>query len=195
MKLELLVAKIKQCRECSAVLPCPPNPLPRVGGESARVLIIGQAPGEKAHLSGTPWNDLSGDRLRAWMGLDQEQFADPTRIAIMPMGFCFPGRGKSGDLPPRPECAPLWHDRILRHLSNIRLTRLIGRYAQERYLGGHCKATLGETVKAWREYRNDGYLPLVHPSPRNQIWLRKNPWFDEETVPYLKETITRILKK
>lgn len=194
MTLETLVAKIRKCKECSAVLPCAPNPVFRLGSPDARILIIGQAPGMKAHLSTTPWNDPSGDRLRDWMGVSKEQFSDVTKIAIMPMGFCFPGTGKSGDLPPRPECAPLWHDQVLKHLPNIKLTLLIGRYAQEHYLGDRRKETLSDTVKKWQEYLKDGYLPLVHPSPRNQIWLKKNPWFKKEVVPNLQKSVTRLMK-
>lgn len=191
MPLETLIGRIKECRECSAALPFPPNPILRVGSPQARILIIGQAPGQKAHLTSIPWNDPSGDRLRDWLGVTQEQFADPTRIALMPMGFCFPGQGKSGDLPPRPECAPLWHDKILACLPNIELTLLIGRYAQERYL--RRQATLSETVQNWRDHIKDGYLPLVHPSPRNQIWLKKNRWFEEDVVPALRERVKMLI--
>ena len=193
MSLEILAGRISECRACSAALPFPPNPILRVGSPLARILVIGQAPGQKAHLTSTPWNDPSGDRLRDWLGVTPEQFADPTKIALMPMGFCFPGRGKSGDLPPRPECAHLWHDKILACLPNIELTLLIGRYAQERYLGGRRQATLSETVQNWRDHIKDGYLPLVHPSPRNGIWLRKNGWFEEDVVPLLRERVKMLI--
>jgi uracil-DNA glycosylase len=155
----------------------------------ARLLVIGQAPGTRVHATGIPWNDPSGDRLRSWLGLDPGVFYDQSKVAIMPMGFCYPGRGHSGDLPPRPECAPLWHDRILAHLPAIELTLLIGRYAQDRYLGARRRDSLTETVKAWREYLDDGYLPLTHPSPRNRLWLKNNPWFEAEVVPFLKNRI------
>ncbi len=190
-----LLTQIHNCKECSAALPCPPKPVFRLGSVKASILIIGQAPGMKAHLSATPWNDPSGDRLRDWMGVTKEQFSDITKVAIMPMGFCYPGTGKSGDLPPRPECAPLWHDQVLKHLPNIKLTLLIGRYAQEYYLGNRRKETLGDTVKNWREYLKDGYLPLVHPSPRNQIWLKKNPWFEKEIVPNFRKSVARLTRE
>ncbi|MEI9904644.1 MAG: uracil-DNA glycosylase family protein [Asticcacaulis sp.] len=155
------------------------------------MLVIGQAPGTKVHASGIPWDDASGRRLRDWMGVTAEDFYNPSKFAIMPMGFCYPGRGKSGDLPPRPECAPLWHDRILAGLPNIKLTLLIGAYAQARYLAARRKPNLGATLHAWTEYVNDGYLPLVHPSPRNQGWLKQNPWFEAEIVPYLRQRIAK----
>lgn len=195
MTLEKLTAKIKKCSECSAALPCAPNPVFRLSSPKASILIIGQAPGIKAHNSSTPWNDPSGHRLRNWMGVTEEQFKDARKIAIMPMGFCYPGTGKSGDLPPRPECAPLWHSQILQHLSGIKLTLLIGRYAQEHYLGDTCKASLTETVRNWRTYTKGGYLPLVHPSPRNQIWLKKNLWFENEVIPYLQKSVKSLIKK
>lgn len=157
----------------------------------ARILLIGQAPGLKVHESGIPWQDASGERLRAWMGLSADTFYDEQIVAIMPMGFCYPGKGKSGDLPPRPECAPEWHPRLLPLMPNIRLTILIGQYAQERYLLKK-KANLTETVKAFREYAPQ-YLPLVHPSPRNQIWLKRNPWFEKQLVPDLQKRIQALL--
>jgi uracil-DNA glycosylase len=140
-----------------------------------------------------PWNDPSGDRLRNWLGLTPEQFYDPRKVAILPMGFCYPGKAVSGDNPPRPECAPRWHEQLNAHLPNIALTLLIGRYAQASYLGSRRKATLGETVRAWTEYLRLGYLPLAHPSPRNQPWLEKNPWFEEELVRELR-SVVRTLK-
>ena len=193
MSLPTLVARIRQCRECSGHLPFAPNPIIRVGNGSARLLIIGQAPGTKVQASGIPWNDASGERLRSWMGVTAEQFYDQSKVAIMPMGFCYPGKGKSGDLPPRPECAPLWHDQVLAHLPHLRLTLLIGQYAQERYLGSSRQPTLTETVRAWAEYVDRGYLPLVHPSPRNRLWLSKNPWFESEIVPELQTQVRDLL--
>lgn len=178
--------EIAACTACAAHLPLGPRPVVRASDPRARVMIIGQAPGTKVHASGVPWDDASGRRLREWLGVTPEQFYDESLFAIMPMGFCYPGRGAGGDNPPRPECAPLWHDRILATLPDIKLTLLIGQYAQARYLGDKRKATLGETVRAWRDYATSGYLPLVHPSPRNAIWLKKNPWFEAEIVPYLK---------
>lgn len=165
----------------------------QAGDPRAKILIIGQAPGTKVHASGIPWDDASGKRLRDWLGVTPAQFYDESLFAIMPMGFCYPGRGKGGDNPPRPECAPLWHERVRATLPDIKLTLLIGAYAQAHYLGSRRKATLGDTVRAWRDYIDDGYLPLVHPSPRNQIWLKRNPWFETEIVPYLRSTIMTAL--
>lgn len=191
--LDTLMQRIRQCQACAGSLPCPPNPVLRVGSTRARILIIGQAPGTQAHRTTTPWNDVSGDRLRHWMGVTQEQFTDTAKIAIMPMGFCYPGTGAGGDLPPRPECAPLWHDQILKLLPNIQLTLLIGRYAQARYLGRAQKATLRDTVQDWRRHLMNGYLPLVHPSPRNQRWLKNHPWFEQEIVPVLRQRILELM--
>ena len=170
----------------------------RAGDPAARVLIVGQAPGTRVHASGVPWDDASGKRLRTWMGVAAEEFYDQSRFAIVPMGFCYPGRvakakGGGGDNPPRPECAPLWHDRVLAGLPNLKLTLLIGAYAQARYLGDRRKKTLGETVRAWQDYVGDGYLPLVHPSPRNGMWLKRNPWFEDEIVPYLQNAVAGAL--
>jgi uracil-DNA glycosylase len=158
---------------------------------SARLRIVSQAPGRKVHETGIPWNDASGDRLRGWLGLTPEQFYGP-KVAILPIAFCYPGKAVSGDNPPRPECAPRWHDELNRHLPDVALTLLIGQYAQSYYLRRRRKATLGDTIRASKEYLPLGYLPLVHPSPRNQLWLVKNPWFEEELVPKLREIITAL---
>lgn len=190
--LPALLKDIRGCTLCSD-LPLGPNPVLRVGYPAARLMIIGQAPGTKVQATGIPWNDPSGDRLRLWLGLSREEFYDESKIAIMPMGFCYPGRSKSGDLPPRPACAPHWHHQILRHLPNIKLTLLIGQYAQAHYLGTRRKGTLTDTIRAWRVYIDDGFLPLVHPSPRNGIWLRRNPWFEAEIVPVLRDKVAKIL--
>lgn len=144
------------------------------------------------HETGIPWNDPSGDRLRNWLSLTPEQFYDPHKVAIIPMGFCYPGKAASGDNPPRPECAPRWHEVLNAHLPDISLTLLIGKYAQAYYLGDRHKATLGETVLAWKEYLPLGYLPLAHPSPRNQPWLVKNPWFERELVQDLRNVIQAL---
>jgi len=186
-----LFDEISACAVCAAHLPLGPRPVLRAGNPRACVLIIGQAPGTKVHASGVPWDDASGVCLRDWLGVTAEQFYDESKFAIMPMGFCYPGKGKGGDNPPRGECAPLWHDRVMQTLPNIRLTLLIGAYAQARYLGDARKATLGETVRAWRDFVRDGFLPLVHPSPRNGIWLRKNPWFEIEIVPHLRTEVAK----
>ncbi|MEE4144662.1 MAG: uracil-DNA glycosylase family protein [Halieaceae bacterium] len=193
-----LLAQVRACRHCQDSLPLGPKPVLRAGS-GARVLIIGQAPGTRVHASGTPWDDPSGDRLRRWLQLDSEQFYDESRVAIIPMGFCYPGRGKSGDLPPPPDCAPLWHERLLGVLPDIRLVLLVGAYAQQYYLSqtpAAALATPGETlarrVQRWRDF-GPRYFPLPHPSPRNTLWLRRNPWFEQEVVPVLRTRVHRIL--
>jgi uracil-DNA glycosylase family 4 len=191
--LDRILAQVRACTNCAACLPFDPKPVVHLGPD-ARLMIIGQAPGTRVHRTGIPWNDPSGDNLRAWMGLTREEFYDQNRIAIMPMGFCYPGKGKSGDLPPRPECAPLWHDKIRAHLPNIGLTLLIGQYAHAYYLAEKRKKTLTETVRAWREYLPLGYLPLVHPSPRNRLWQKRNPWFEKDVVPAMRQEVSKILK-
>jgi len=189
-RLDRLLKEIKACRACEAELPLGPNPVLRAGA-AAKLLVVGQAPGTRVHNTGIPWNDPSGDRLRQWLQLDRERFYDTGRIAIVPMGFCYPGKGRSGDLPPRPECAPLWHARLLQCLPQLELTLLIGRYAQAYYLPRTGK-TLAETVRRWRD-APEGLFPLPHPSPRNQLWLKRNPWFEAEVVPELRARVARIL--
>ncbi len=190
--LSALITEIRDCRFCEASLPLGPRPI--LGAKkSSRVLIIGQAPGTRVHASGIPWDDPSGDRLRDWIGVDKQQFYDERLFAILPMGFCYPGKGKSGDMPPRPECAPLWHEKLLSRLPNIELTLLIGQYAQNYYLEDNFK-NLTDRVRNWRVAKPN-YLPLPHPSPRNQIWMKKNPWFEDEVVPQLLFRISRILKQ
>jgi uracil-DNA glycosylase len=182
--LNRLLGEVRACRACEQQLPLEPRPIV-VAATSARLLIVGQAPGVRAHNSGTPWNDSSGDRLRQWMGIDRESFYDERRIAIIPIGYCYPGRGRSGDLPPRRECSTLWLDQLLEHLPRVQLTILVGQYAQRHYLGSRRKSTLTETVRAWREYQPT-YLPLPHPSGRNNAWMRRNPWFAMEVLPALR---------
>lgn len=186
-----LLGAIRACRQCEAVLPFEPRPLLRAQA-SARLLVAGQAPGARAHEAGVPWNDASGIRLRQWLGLDREAFYDERRIAIVPMGFCFPGKGDAGDLPPRPECAQTWHPRLLPLLPAVGLTLLIGHYAQVHFLGKRRRTTLTDTVRAWRDYAPD-MLPLPHPSPRNQLWFKMNPWFEAELVPMLRERVAEVL--
>ncbi|MBS0457370.1 MAG: uracil-DNA glycosylase family protein [Proteobacteria bacterium] len=191
MHLATLLRRIRACHLCEEHLPLGPNPVVRAG-VGARLLIVGQAPGTKVHATGIPWNDASGQRLRDWLGLDRDTFYDEQRVAIVPMGFCYPGRGNGGDAPPRPECAPTWHPQILPLLSELRLIVLIGQYAHAGYLGRARKATLTQTVHAASEYL-PRYLPLPHPSPRNQMWLRRNPWFEVETLPLLRARVAIAL--
>ena len=159
---------------------------------SAKILIVGQAPGRRVHETGIPFDDPSGNRLREWMGIDKSVFYDESKIAIVPMGFCFPGTGKSGDLPPRPECAETWRKKLLNELPQISLTLVIGQYAQAWHLGQLVKQNLTETVKAWKEFGPE-IIPLPHPSPRNNIWLKKNPWFEQEVLPKLQAKVKSIL--
>lgn len=186
------ISEIKACRQCAAHLPHGPRPV-FAASPSARLLIVGQAPGLKVQQSGIPWNDPSGQLLRAWLQLTPEQFYDDTRIAIVPMGFCFPGKGSSGDLPPRPECAPLWHERLLTSMPDVRLILLIGQYAQRYYLQEKAKASLTETVAHFNEYL-PRYFPLPHPSPRNRFWFARHPWFDRDVLPALRLQLKTILK-
>jgi uracil-DNA glycosylase len=186
--LETLLSEIRACRHCEADLPLGPRPVV-VADPAARILIIGQAPGTKVHESGIPWNDRSGDTLRGWLEMDREAFYDPEKVAIMPMGFCYPGvLPKGGDAPPRPECAPLWHDRLRARLPNIKLTLLAGMYAQAEYLGKARQKTLTATVEAWRDYLPE-VMPLPHPSWRSGNLLRKNPWFEAELLPDLRARV------
>jgi len=186
--LDRLLAEIRSCRVCEAHLPFPPRPILRAS-RSARVLIIGQAPGMKVQLTGIPWNDPSGDRLRSWMNVTREAFYDEGRIALVPTGFCYPGKGRGGDLPPRPECAPLWHPRLHSELEGVQLTLLVGACAQAYYLGDRGRDSLAETVKAARDYL-PRFLPLPHPSPRNLRWFKNHPWFEAEIVPLLRDRLT-----
>ncbi len=191
MMLPELLDQVRACQLCREQLPLGPRPVVQAS-ETARILIVGQAPGLKVHETGIPFNDPSGDRLRDWMGLDREQFYDPERVAILPMGFCYPGRGRSGDNPPRPECAPAWRQSLLDLLPSIEMTILAGRYAQEWHLGR--SANLTERVRNWRDVWPD-YVPIPHPSPRNNLWLRRNPWFEQELVPRLRQRVAQISAK
>ncbi len=185
-----LLARVRDCRQCEADLPLGPNPVLRAGA-TAQLLIIGQAPGTKVHASGIPWNDPSGERLRRWLDMDNDTFYDESRVAIVPMGFCYPGKGKSGDLPPSPECAPMWHEPVLELMPKIGLTLLVGRYAQDYYLGPS-RDTLAARVQAWEEH-GPRFFPLPHPSPRNTLWLKRNPWFEGDVVPALRERVKALL--
>ncbi len=188
--LETLVSEIQACRVCP--LPHEPRPVIWVHAD-ARILIAGQAPGRRVHESGVPWDDPSGDRLRQWLGLDRAAFYRREHVAVAAMGFCYPGTVKGADLPPRPECAPLWRARLLPLLKNVRLTLLVGAYAQRYHLGKAARGSLGETVRLWRAYSED-VVPLPHPSWRNSAWLKRNPWFDAELVPDLRERVRAALK-
>jgi uracil-DNA glycosylase len=187
---ELLLAAVRGCRACEAHLPLGPRPVLRAGAK-ARILVVGQAPGLRVHHSGLPWDDPSGERLRAWMDVDREVFYDESLVAIIPMGYCYPGRGKGGDLPPRRECATLWLDQLLARLPHIELTLLIGQYAQRHFLGSRRKHSLAATARAWQEYAPD-YMPLPHPSPRNQPWFKRHPWFERQLVPLLRARISAL---
>ena len=189
--LASLLREIRACTLCEAHLPLGPRPVLRASA-TARLLIVGQAPGTKVHATGIPWNDASGKRLREWLGMTPEQFYDEAAIAIVPMGFCYPGKQGSGDAPPRPECRATWHPRLLPQLKGVRLTLLFGQYAHAYFLGDRRKATLTETVRAWREYA-PAHLPMPHPSPRNIGWFKANPWFEAEVVPTLRERVREAL--
>ena len=185
--MKTLINKIQQCEVCKDVLPLGPRPIVQLSINS-KIIIIGQAPGKRVHETRIPWNDASGKKLREWMNVDEVIFYDPHIFSIMPMGFCYPGKGVSGDLPPRPECAPLWHSIILKNHISTPLILLIGQYAQRYYLKKERKNNLTETVKNFEEYLPE-YFPLPHPSPRNQNWVKVNPWFMEEAIPELRKRI------
>ena len=189
--LDSLLREVRACTACAAHLPLGPRPVVQLGA-GARILIVGQAPGLKVHKSGIPWDDASGRRLRDWMGIEPPVFYDPQRIAIIPMAYCYPGRGGGGDLPPRRECADLWLDRLLAQLPDIRLTLLVGQYAQRHFLGARARTSLTETVMAWRDYA-PSMLPLPHPSPRNQPWFSRHPWFGDDVLPALKQAVAATL--
>ncbi|MCD6050935.1 MAG: hypothetical protein K0Q55_2338 [Verrucomicrobia bacterium] len=190
--LDQLLKRVRACTVCAAHLPFAPQPVVRAKA-TARLMIVGQAPGMRVQETGIPWNDPSGDRLRDWLQLTREEFYDESQIAIIPTGFCYPGKGKSGDSPPRPECAPLWHPLLRAALPKVELTLLVGSYAQAYYLGKRSKGSLSDTVRAYAEYLPE-FFPLPHPSPRNRLWLRQRPWFDTEVLPALRERVTPVLK-
>ncbi|MEN0003197.1 MAG: uracil-DNA glycosylase family protein [Bacteroidota bacterium] len=188
---EQLIEKINACTLCAEHLPLGPRPIFRLH-PAAKIVLISQAPGRLAHQSGIAWDDQSGRRLRTWLDVDETTFYDTPHFAILPMGFCYPGKGKTGDLPPRKECAPQWHAAVLRLMPNVELSLVIGQYAQKEYLGKTRKKNLTETVRAFEEYLPH-YLPLPHPSPLNVRWRRKNEWFEEEVLPTLRERVHRII--
>ena len=190
-ELDTLLAAIRACRLCEAHLPLGPRPIVRAS-RTARLLIVGQAPGTRVHASGIPWDDASGRRLREWLGLDADTFYDASQVAIVPMGFCYPGRAAGGDAPPRPECRATWHGTLLPLLPDVGLTLLIGQYAQAYFLGARRKPTLTDTVRAWREYA-PACVPLPHPSPRNVGWFKANPWFADDVLPALRARVADVL--
>lgn len=190
MTLENLLAEVADCSICAGSLPLGPRPVIQVGSR-ARILIAGQAPGRRVHESGTPFDDPSGDRLREWMGVGEREFYDPDLISILPMGFCFPGSSKSGDKPPRRECAPAWRERLLAAMPDVRLTLLLGAYAQRYHLPDAASVT--DAVTRWREWWPT-VLPLPHPSPRNRPWFKKNPWFGTDVLPVLRDRVSGLLR-
>lgn len=192
MNIEQLLTTIRECQYCQNNLPLAAKPVVRATSNVA-LLVVGQAPGIRVHNTGIPWDDPSGNRLRKWLNMDKNEFYDDNRIAIVPMGFCYPGKGKSGDMPPRPECALLWRDKLHELLPNIKLTLLIGKYAQAYYLKGRIKKTLAETIQAYEEYLPLGFLPIIHPSPRNQTRHKKNQWFENDVIPILQILVEKVL--
>ncbi|MEO1700214.1 MAG: uracil-DNA glycosylase family protein [Planctomycetota bacterium] len=189
--MDELLEEIRGCRICADHLEAGVRPIVQAS-PTARILIAGQAPGRRVHESGVPFDDPSGERLREWMGVTRDEFYDPRRIAIVPMGFCFPGTGESGDLPPRPECAETWRERLLAELTRVELTLVIGKYAMQWHLGSG-SASVTATVKDWRSHGPDR-IALPHPSPRNNIWLRRNPWFEDEVLPRLRQRVGQALE-
>jgi len=189
--LDTLLNTIRACRVCADALGFAPRPVVQAA-RGARVLIVGQAPGSRVHASGMPWDDDSGDRLRGWLAMDRDTFYDPDRVALVPMGFCYPGKGNGGDLPPRRECAPLWHASLLAGMPDVRLTLLVGQYAQKSYLPRGFARNLTETVARFAS-APAGLFPLPHPAWRSRIWMARNPWFEAEVLPVLRRRVGEAL--
>lgn len=187
-----LLDEIRQCRACEGKLPLGANPVVEASQNSS-IIVIGQAPGRIVHETGIPWNDKSGNNLRNWLGVDKNSFYDTQKFALVPMGFCYPGTGKSGDFPPRPECAPLWQTKLMEGITDAKMIVLVGAYSQQYYLKGISRKSLTETVKGFLDYLPT-YFPLPHPSPRNNLWQAKNKWFPELVLPVLKQTVEEILR-
>ena len=190
--LQHFIEQVRACHLCQAELPYGARPVFQMS-RSSKILIAGQAPGKKVHATGIPFDDPSGDRLRKWVGLEKDAFYDARKIAILPMGFCYPGTGQSGDLPPLKKCAEQWREKLLSFMTDIELVLVIGKYAMDWHIGTDQKSNLTETVKAWQDYRDMGIMPLPHPSPRNNIWLKKNAWFEKDVVPQLQKDIADII--
>jgi len=190
--MKQLISDIKSCEVCKSNLPLGPRPV-IAAHPDARIAIIGQAPGTKVHASGVPWDDASGKQLRKWLNISDSLFYDETKIAIVPMGFCYPGKGKTGDLPPRKECAPLWHEPLFKAMPKLEFMLLIGQYAQQYYLKTNAERNLTETVRVYHQYLPK-FFPLPHPSPRNRFWITKNPWFEKDVIPVLQQTVKEVLE-
>jgi len=186
-----LVRQVRACQICREVLPHEPRPVIQLS-ESSKILVVGQAPGRRVHETGLPFNDPSGDRIRQWMGVTRDIFYDEQKLAILPMGFCYPGKGKSGDLPPRPECAPAWREALLARLEDVELTLVIGQYAHAWHLDNASKSVT-DNVRNWQQYWPRNIVPMPHPSPRNNLWLRRNPWFEQEVVPAVQARVVDLL--
>lgn len=191
--LARLLAEVRACQVCEAALGFRPRPVVQAG-RNARILIVGQAPGSRVHASGIPWDDDSGDRLRGWLGLDRATFYDPEAVALVPMGLCYPGKGQGGDLPPRRECAPLWHARLLAEMPNLKLTLLVGQYAQAAYLPREFRGPMTEAVRRHAEMPA-GLFPLPHPAWRSRLWMTRHPWFEAEVLPALKAEVAHVLQQ
>jgi len=191
--MKKLLGEIRSCTVCKRYLPNKPKPIIQAS-EKSKILIVGQAPGQKVQDSGIPWDDKSGDELRRWLDVSKDQFYDSSLFALMPMGFCYPGKSATGDLSPRPECAPLWHSSVLSEMKGIKLTLLIGKYSQKYYLGKDFNTNITENIRSFKTFMPN-FLPLVHPSPRNRIWQKKNPWFERTVIPFLQQRINQILEK
>jgi len=189
--MKLLLQEIRKCTVCAEHLPLGPRPIV-AGSTKSKIIIIGQAPGRSAHNGQKPWDDVSGKRLRNWLGVDDDTFYDPDNFGMLPMGFCYPGKGKTGDLPPRKECAPLWHQRFLEACPDAELILLIGAYSQKYYLNKSMKKNLTETVLNYNDYLPK-FFPIPHPSPLNQRWLKRNSWFDTDVLPVLKAEVKRLI--
>lgn len=193
-KDQQLLKEIKACTICQD-LPLGPNPILQFSSK-AKILVAGQAPGQITHHKGRPFDDASGDRLREWLGINRDTFYNPEKLAVVPMGFCYPGKGKSGDLAPKAICAETWRNKILKELPNIELTLVIGKYAMDWHLPERKEKNLTETVRNWKHYieQDNPILPLPHPSPRNNIWLKKNPWFEEEVVKFIRKRVSELIR-